>query len=298
MSLSIILLSAYGYACDPRPGKDPLIRLVDTATDQFSAATKPGAFLVDIAPVLRYLPPWVPGAGFKRLAEEWNKKLQETCDVPFSMVKEEMVRCPHCRDLRPNWHFECSGKELRRLPSLVSSSRWNLNLLLRNPPSNGQWLPCMQVVQTQQSPRCRLSFWPWLWILELLKGLKKNSIESLELIGCQCSQIDRTYPILMQFARRSWDGSLLGNSTYLIRVYKKTFMKDAGFRKTLSFWSISGPLCMTRLSIPSLMRSNQKDIWVASATRRTPLLDTAEGKALVSYSDEANPSRGFVQGRT
>jgi hypothetical protein len=100
---------AYGYVVDPRPGQDPLVRLVATAVDQFSESTVPGRYLVDIVPIckhllslshhesltcsaVKYVPAWFPGAGFKKTATEWRKKRIEVCEVPYQMVRENIVR--------------------------------------------------------------------------------------------------------------------------------------------------------------------------------------------------------------
>lgn len=44
----------------------------------------PGKFLVDVLPWLKYVPEWVPGASFQRLAREWKEVWRELkkCHVP------------------------------------------------------------------------------------------------------------------------------------------------------------------------------------------------------------------------
>jgi hypothetical protein len=110
---AIIIRMTYGYVVDPRPGQDPLIRLVASGVDLFSESTVPGRYLVDIVPIctlrlslflhepltcspVKYVPAWFPGAGFKTLATEWRKKMMEMCEVPYQMVRENIVRSfPH-----------------------------------------------------------------------------------------------------------------------------------------------------------------------------------------------------------
>ena len=46
---AIILKIAYGYTIEPH-GTDPLVDLADRAVSQFSAASQPGIWLVDIIP--------------------------------------------------------------------------------------------------------------------------------------------------------------------------------------------------------------------------------------------------------
>ena len=45
---SVSLRISYGY--EVQEGSDPFVDLVDRATDQFSIATTPGKFLVDLIP--------------------------------------------------------------------------------------------------------------------------------------------------------------------------------------------------------------------------------------------------------
>ena len=86
---AIILKLVYGY--DVSAGKDPLVELVDTAMEQFSISSTPGAFLVDVFPLLRYVPEWFPGAGWKKNVAPWKSKLTEMTDVPFNFVTARMV---------------------------------------------------------------------------------------------------------------------------------------------------------------------------------------------------------------
>lgn len=87
---SLILKMSYGY--DVQEDGDPCVEAVGLALDQFSKLSQPGAFLVDVAPVLRYVPSWLPGAGFKKTAEMWHKTLMEAVDMPYNLVKRRLVR--------------------------------------------------------------------------------------------------------------------------------------------------------------------------------------------------------------
>ena len=46
---AIILRISYGY--EVKENNDPFVELADKATEQFSLATAPGGFLVDVIPV-------------------------------------------------------------------------------------------------------------------------------------------------------------------------------------------------------------------------------------------------------
>ena len=40
---------------------------------------------------MKYVPEWMPGAGFKRKAKEWRKLSQAMINVPYNMVNEKFV---------------------------------------------------------------------------------------------------------------------------------------------------------------------------------------------------------------
>ena len=88
---AIILRIAYGYELKDINGHDPLVDNADEAVAQFSAATLPGTWLVDIIPILRHVPEWVPGANFKKLGREWNKCLNDVVETPYNFTKQQMT---------------------------------------------------------------------------------------------------------------------------------------------------------------------------------------------------------------
>ncbi|KAG6808632.1 hypothetical protein H0H93_016669, partial [Arthromyces matolae] len=85
---AIILRISHGY--EVKDHNDPLVELADKAMEQFSISMAPGAFLVDVLPILRHIPAWFPGAGFQKKAKEWSATLHELIDRPHSLVKREM----------------------------------------------------------------------------------------------------------------------------------------------------------------------------------------------------------------
>jgi len=62
------------------------------ASETTSAATVPGTFLVDTFPMLKYVPEWMPGAGFKKIAREWRALQETVVNRPYNMVQEQMVK--------------------------------------------------------------------------------------------------------------------------------------------------------------------------------------------------------------
>ncbi|KAF9463430.1 cytochrome P450 [Collybia nuda] len=88
MAGAVILRITHGY--ETQENNDPLVDLADTVMEQFSEATIPGAFMVDIIPALRYIPSWFPGAGFKKLVALWSSNLFEMAERPHALVKQQM----------------------------------------------------------------------------------------------------------------------------------------------------------------------------------------------------------------
>ncbi|TDL20092.1 cytochrome P450 oxidoreductase OrdA-like protein, partial [Rickenella mellea] len=86
----IVLKMSHGYTINPT-GNDPLVDLAEEALTKFSLAAAPGAWLVDFVPVLRYIPDWMPGAGFKLFAEECSKMVKESTDKPHAFVRRQMA---------------------------------------------------------------------------------------------------------------------------------------------------------------------------------------------------------------
>lgn len=43
--------------------------------------------------IVRYLPGWLPGAGFQAYARKCREMIKELLDVPFETVKKNMVGC-------------------------------------------------------------------------------------------------------------------------------------------------------------------------------------------------------------
>ncbi|GLI79445.1 hypothetical protein PoHVEF18_007780 [Penicillium ochrochloron] len=86
---AVILKIAYGYNIEQHK-RDPLVDMANLALERFSIAGTPGAWLVDMVPILKYVPAWFPGVGFKRTAQEWKKHLEDVVDKPYAFVQRRM----------------------------------------------------------------------------------------------------------------------------------------------------------------------------------------------------------------
>ncbi|KDQ58241.1 hypothetical protein JAAARDRAFT_57969 [Jaapia argillacea MUCL 33604] len=86
---SIVLTVTYGH--EVTTDDDDLVKLNEDAMQHNAQLIDPTNFLFNFVPVLRYLPSWMPGTGFRefvRLCREYNR---QTAEIPFGIVKEQMV---------------------------------------------------------------------------------------------------------------------------------------------------------------------------------------------------------------
>jgi hypothetical protein len=86
---SIIL--SMTYSINVRPYNDPYIKIAEEALGAIGELLIPGAFLVDIIPVLKYVPEWFPGAKFQSKAAMMRKHAAIMRDTTFAATEELMV---------------------------------------------------------------------------------------------------------------------------------------------------------------------------------------------------------------
>lgn len=89
MAGETILRATYGL--DIQHKNDPYIKLAAKATRSLFAAAVPGAFLVDLLPILKYVPDWMPFADFKRQAKHWRKLALGMKNMPYQAAKRNIV---------------------------------------------------------------------------------------------------------------------------------------------------------------------------------------------------------------
>ena len=97
-SLIVLLFSAIGgaalslaYGIEIEPINDPFIELADQTAKSVAKAGSVGAFLIDLIPILKYIPEFVPGAGFKKQARIGRKLLKIFREQPYLASVEAMV---------------------------------------------------------------------------------------------------------------------------------------------------------------------------------------------------------------
>lgn len=89
MAAEVIMAIAYGLQV--KPIDDPYIQAAEKGSHGFVVAAVPGRFLVDALPILKYVPEWVPGAGFQTKARQWKKWARSMVEVPFEVAKGIIV---------------------------------------------------------------------------------------------------------------------------------------------------------------------------------------------------------------
>ena len=79
----------YGINIDEDP--EDYLTIAEEVMTIFSEAFAPGRYLVETFPILRFVPSWMPGAGFKRLAARAALELHELRHGTFSRAKKMIV---------------------------------------------------------------------------------------------------------------------------------------------------------------------------------------------------------------
>ena len=88
------------YSINIRPYNDPHIKIAEEAVAAIVELLIPGAFFVDIIPILKYLPEWFPGAKFQSKAAMMRKHAVRIRNTTFA-VTEELIVC----DSLPSFEF-------------------------------------------------------------------------------------------------------------------------------------------------------------------------------------------------
>ena len=80
------------YSIKVQPYDDPYIKIAEEAMGTVSELLIPGAFLVDIIPILKYVPKWFPGARFQSKAAVMRKHAEIMRNTTFEAT-EELIVC-------------------------------------------------------------------------------------------------------------------------------------------------------------------------------------------------------------
>ena len=79
------------YSIKVAPYNDPYVKIAEEAVGAIADLLIFGAFLVDIIPILKYVPEWFPGARFQRKAAVMRKHEVIMRNTTFAATEELMV---------------------------------------------------------------------------------------------------------------------------------------------------------------------------------------------------------------
>lgn len=85
MAGDFILTITYGI--EVKDNDDKFLLTAENAMAAMAAAGNGTNYLVDLFPILKYVPSWFPGAKFKREAKAWRKDVLAIPEAPFELVK-------------------------------------------------------------------------------------------------------------------------------------------------------------------------------------------------------------------
>ena len=89
-----------GYGIAVQESDDPYIAIAEEAMKGASEAAIPGAFWVDMFPILKYVPSWFPGGGFQKKAAHVRETGNAMAEKPFHHVQEQLVQVHFLRARR------------------------------------------------------------------------------------------------------------------------------------------------------------------------------------------------------
>ena len=79
------------YSIKVRPYNDPYIKSAEEAIEAVAELLVAGAFLVDIIPILKYVPGWFPGATFQRKAAALRRHAGNIRNATYAATEKLMV---------------------------------------------------------------------------------------------------------------------------------------------------------------------------------------------------------------
>ncbi|KDN35251.1 hypothetical protein RSAG8_11736, partial [Rhizoctonia solani AG-8 WAC10335] len=87
---SVAIRMVYGYKVDSPD--DRLVQAAEQVMAIFSDIMAPGRWMIEVFPLLRYVPKWFPGATFHKAVASWVPILRATEDETFEFVKSQMAK--------------------------------------------------------------------------------------------------------------------------------------------------------------------------------------------------------------
>ena len=82
------------YSINVLPYNDPYVKAAEEVIEAGNNLFTAGGFLVDIIPILKYVPEWFPGAEFQRKAAMLRKHAARIRNFSFAATEKLMVWDP------------------------------------------------------------------------------------------------------------------------------------------------------------------------------------------------------------
>ncbi|KAI0068332.1 cytochrome P450 [Artomyces pyxidatus] len=86
---AVVMMVSYGHQVAQEG--DYFVTIADHALTGLALAGNFGTYLVDYIPILKYVPAWMPGAGFRRQADVWRKSTHAMVEKPFELVQQQLA---------------------------------------------------------------------------------------------------------------------------------------------------------------------------------------------------------------
>ncbi|KAI0362724.1 cytochrome P450 [Trametes cingulata] len=84
-------IMSIGYDIEVQPHDDPFVQIAEDAVGSIAATTNAGSYLVDVIPILKYIPEWFPGAGFQKQAKFWNNAVNRLMNDPYEVCEKRLA---------------------------------------------------------------------------------------------------------------------------------------------------------------------------------------------------------------
>ncbi|KAI1792480.1 O-methylsterigmatocystin oxidoreductase [Ganoderma leucocontextum] len=88
--LATVLKVVYGIGLTE--DHDEYAATFDVSSEGISQGLVPGKYIVEMLPILKNVPKWVPGFGFQADFERWRAAVDDVMNIPFAHTREAMAR--------------------------------------------------------------------------------------------------------------------------------------------------------------------------------------------------------------
>ena len=94
LGIAITMSMTFGYDVAVGDMSDQYVALAEQVITDVTRTLQPGGTLIDVIPILRFIPPWIPGASTQKLAAKAKEAWITYKTEPFEDVKSNLVDVP------------------------------------------------------------------------------------------------------------------------------------------------------------------------------------------------------------